>query len=68
MGVGRSDTRRKADPSFRVITEVSRILYTSTVLVMGINKSINEAHYHDVRLEASQEHLGDQVMKEMVSS
>ena len=35
--------------------------------MMSINKGVNEAHYHDPILEASQEHLGDQVMEKMVS-
>ena len=29
------------------------------VLMMSINKCVNEAHHHDPILEASQEHLGD---------
>ena len=52
---------------FYTITKVSRILDASTVLMMGINKCVNEAHHHDPILEASQEHLGDQVMEKMVS-
>ena len=35
---------------------------------MGINKGVNESHYLDAILEASQEHLGDLVMEKMVSS
>ena len=34
---------------------------------MGINKGVNEAHHHDPILEASQVHLGDQVMEKMAS-
>ena len=34
---------------------------------MSITKGVNEAHYHDPTSEASQEHLGDQVMEKMAS-
>ena len=67
VGVGGSDSNHKADPSFHAITNVPRILDTSTVLMMGIHKRVNEAHHHDPILEASQEHLGDQVMEKMAS-
>ena len=62
VGVGRSDGCHKADPSFHAITKAPRILEALTVLVMGINKGVNDAHHHDSILEASQEHMGDQVM------
>ena len=32
------------------------------VLMMGTNKGVKEAHYHDSMLKNSQEHSGDQVM------
>ena len=35
--------------------------------MMSINKRVNEAHHHDPVLQASQEHLGDQVMEKMAS-
>ena len=47
VGVGRSDGRHKANPSFHAITKISRILGISAMLMMGINKSIKEAQYHD---------------------
>ena len=34
---------------------------------MSINKGVNEAHCHDPMLEASQEHLSNQVMEKMAS-
>ena len=34
---------------------------------MSINKSVNEAHHHNSKLKASQEHMGDPVMQKMVS-
>ena len=68
VSVGRSDSRHKADAPFYTIAKVSRILDASTVLMMGINKCVNEARHHDPILEASQKHLGDQVMEKMVSS
>ena len=67
VSVSRSGSRHKADPPFHAITKVPRILDTSTVLTMGINKGVNEAHHHYPKLKASQEHPGDQVMKEMIS-
>ena len=67
VSVGRSDSRHKAASSSHAITKVPRIVDTSTVLVMGINKGVNEAHYRDAILEASPEHLGDQVVEKMVS-
>ena len=63
MAVGRSNSRHEADSPFYAITKVSRILDASTVLMMSIHKRVNEAHHHDPTLEASQEHLGDQVME-----
>ena len=36
-------------------------------VVYGYKQGVNEAHYHDPILEASQEHLGDQVMERMAS-
>ena len=62
VGVGGSDSRHEADPSFHAISKVPRILDTSTVLMMGIDTCVNKAHHHDSILEALQEHLGDQVM------
>ena len=47
---------------FHAITKVPWILDTSTVQMVSINKGINEAHYQNAVLEASQEHLDDQVM------
>ena len=58
VGVGRSDGRHKANPSFHAITKISRILETLAVLMMGINKGAKEAHYHDSILKAPQEHSG----------
>ena len=66
-GVGRSDRRHDADSPFHAITKVSRIIYASAVLMMSIDKCVNEAHHHDPIPEASQEHLGDQVMEKMTS-
>ena len=66
--VGGSENSHKADPVFHAITKVPRILDASTVLMMDMYKGVKEAHPHDSILEASQEHLGGQVMQEMVSS
>ena len=38
VGVGRTDGRHKAHPSFHAITKISRILGTLAMLMMGINK------------------------------
>ena len=59
VGVGGSDSSHKADLSFHGISKVPRILDTSTVMILGIDKRVNKAHHHDSILEASQEHLGD---------
>ena len=67
VSVCRSDSRRKADSSLHAITNVPKILNTSTVLMMGINKGVKEAHHHNPILKTSQEHTGDQVMKETIS-
>ena len=37
------------------------------MLMMSIHKRVNEAHHHDPLLEASQEHLRDQIMDKMDS-
>ena len=52
----------KTDSPFHAIPKMSRILNISAVVAMGVDKGIHEAHHHDSILEASQEHLGDQVM------
>ena len=59
VGVGRSDSRHEADSSLHAITKVSKNLDNSTVLMMGINEGVKEAHYHTTILKASQEHPGD---------
>ena len=64
--MGRGDGSHEADCPFHVIPKISRILNVSAVLMMSINKGVNEAHYHDPILEALEEHLGDQVMEKMV--
>ena len=63
VGVGRSDGRLNADSSLHAITKVPRIFDNSTVLMMGINKGVKEAHHHNTIVKASQEHPGDQVMQ-----
>ena len=68
MDAGRSKSLHEAESSFYAITKVSRNLDTSTVQMMSIYKCVNEAHHHDRILEASKEHLSDQVMEKMVSS
>ena len=67
VSIGRSDSRRKADSSFHTITKMPRIPDSSTVLMRGINQFVNDAHYRDAILEASQKHLSDQIMEKMVS-
>ena len=67
VDVSKSDSRHEADSPFHAITKSPGILDASVVL-MSRNKRVNEAHHHDPKLEASQEHLGEQVMLEMVSS
>ena len=64
--MGGGDGCHETDSSFHAITKVSRIIDAS-VLMMSINERVNEAHHHDPILEASQEHLGDQVMKKTAS-
>ena len=65
MSVGKSDCRHEAYSPFHAIPKNSRILDASAVLMMSINEGVNEAHYYDPMLEASQEHLSDQVMEKM---
>ena len=67
VGAGRSDGRHEADSSLHAITKVPRIFNNSKMQVIGINKGDKEAHHHNTKLKASQEHPGDQVMKDMVS-
>ena len=45
----------------------SRILNISAVVIMGTDKSVNEAHYNDPILETSKKNSGDQVMEKMTS-
>ena len=68
VGVGRSDGRHKANPSFHAITKISRIREALAVLMMGNKtKASRKPHYHDSTLKAPQEHC-DQVVKKMVFS
>ena len=62
VGVGKSDGRHSAIPSSHAITQISRILGILAMLLMGINKGIDEAQYHDSILKASHKHTGEQVM------
>ena len=59
VGVGRGDGCHETDSSFHAITEVSRIIDASAVLMMSINERVNEAHHNDPILDSSQRHLGD---------
>ena len=52
---------------FMPITKIRGIIDASTVLMMSTHTRVNEAHHHDPILEASQEHMGDQVMEKMAS-
>ena len=67
LWAGRSDSHHAADSPFHAIPKISRILDASAVLMLNLNKGVNEAHYHDSILKASQEHLGDQVVENMIS-
>ena len=67
VSVGRSDSRHEADSPFHAVPRIFRILHASAVWMMSINKCVNEAHHHDLMLEASKTHLGDKVMEKMVS-
>ena len=66
VSVSKSDSRHEADSPFHAITEVC-ILNASAVLVMSINRGVNEAHHYDPKLEASRENLCGQVMEKTVS-
>ena len=45
----------------------SRIFNISAVVIMGVDKGVNEAHHNEPILETSKENLGDQVMEKMAS-
>ena len=71
MSLGTRERRRKgwrheADSPFDAITKISRILDVSTMPMMSIHNRVSESHRHNPFLEASQEHLGDQVVEKMV--
>ena len=53
VSIGRSDSLHETNSPFHAITKVSRILNISAVVIMGIDKSVNEAHYNDPILETS---------------
>ena len=63
VSVGRGDGSHEADSPFQAVPKIS----SSAVLMMSINKGVNETHYHESILEPSEEHLGDQVMEKMLS-
>ena len=51
VGVGRSDGRHKANPSFHAITKMSRILGILAVFMMGIEECVKEAQNHNTILK-----------------
>ena len=53
VGKGPSDRGRETDSPFHAIPNVSRIIHILAVVVMGIDDSSDEAHFHDSILEAS---------------
>ena len=46
---------------FHVIPKVPRVFNVTTMMVMRIDKRIDEAHHSDTKLETSKENLGDQI-------
>ena len=67
VSVGRSDGCLEEDSPIHAITKIQWILDASAVLMISVDKRVNEAHHHDPMLEASQEHLSDQVIDKMAS-
>ena len=63
VSAGRGDSSHEANSPFHALSKVSRSLDATAVLMMSMNKGVNEAHYHDPIVETSQEHLGDQITK-----
>ena len=70
VSVGRSDSliavMNRILP-FVQSPRVCKILNASAVLIVSVNKSVNEAHCYDPMLETSKEHPADQVMEKMAS-
>ena len=52
MGVSWSDGRQKADSPFHAVLEISWIVRIVTVIVVGVNKGVNNTHNHDPMLKA----------------
>ena len=53
VGTSGSDGGHKVVSSFHTVPNISRTFDISAVVIMVIDKIINEAHYHESVLEAS---------------
>ena len=53
VDMGGNGSRDKADSPFHAMPKISRVLNTSAVVIVSINKGINEAHHYYPILKAS---------------
>ena len=53
VNIGRSNCGHDTDSPFHAIPKISRILNISAVVIMGIDKGVDKAHYNDPILETS---------------
>ena len=48
VSTGWSDSRHDADSPFHAIPKISRTVNIQAVVIMGIDKGVNETHYNDL--------------------
>ena len=67
MGICRSNCSHKTNSTSHTISKVSMVIHISAVVDMGIKEGIDDTHHYNSILKASQENLGNQVVKKMAS-
>ena len=68
MGVFRGDSSHKPNSPFHAVSEVLWIIHLTAVIVVGVDKGVDNTHNDNSMLKASLKCLSDEVVKQMVSS
>ena len=67
-GVRWGERVHKPNSPFHAIPEVPWIIQVTAVMVVGVNKGVDNTHNYNSSLEASQKSMSDEVVKQMASS
>ena len=68
MGLCWGDSRHKPNSPFHAVSEVPWIVRMTAVIVVGVNKSVDNTNNHNSILKASKKCLRYEVVKQVVSS